>query len=62
MAVALARQPVALGIALMLLVAFAFAERRATEPIIPGWVFSSRLLNTTNLVSLTFSATLIGLT
>ena len=53
---------VVLGSALVLLVGFALAERRASEPIIPGWVFRSRLLNTTNLVSLTVGAMLVGLT
>jgi EmrB/QacA subfamily drug resistance transporter len=51
-----------LGSALLLLVGFALVERRASEPIIPGWVFRSRLLNTTNLVSLTVGAMLVGLT
>jgi len=53
---------VVLGSAALLLVAFALAERRASEPIIPGWVFKSRLLNTTNLISLTVGAMLVGLT
>jgi MFS family permease len=51
-----------LGGAVLLLVAFAFVERRASEPIIPGWVFRARLLNTTNLVSLSVGAMLVGLT
>ncbi|HEY5978813.1 MAG TPA: MDR family MFS transporter [Microlunatus sp.] len=51
-----------LGSALLLLVGFALAERRASEPIIPGWVFRSRLLNTTNLISLAVGAMLVGLT
>ena len=51
-----------LGGAVVLLVGFAFVERRAVEPIIPGWVFRSRLLNTTNLVSLAVGAMLVGLT
>ena len=53
---------VVLGGALLLLVGFALVERRASEPIIPGWVFRSRLLNTTNLVSLSVGAMLVGLT
>jgi EmrB/QacA subfamily drug resistance transporter len=53
---------VVLGSAVLLLVAFALAERRASEPIIPGWVFRSRLLNTTNLVSLAVGAMIVGLT
>lgn len=51
-----------LGGAVLLLVGFAVAERRASEPIIPGWIFRRRLLNTTNLVSLTVGAMLVGLT
>ncbi|MDN5804837.1 MAG: MFS transporter [Microlunatus sp.] len=51
-----------LGGAFVLLVGFAFAERRAAEPIIPGWVFRARLLNSTNLVSLAVGAMLVGLT
>lgn len=51
-----------LGGAALLLVAFAAVERRASEPIIPGWVFRSRLFNTTNLVSLTVGAMVVGLT
>ena len=43
-------------------VGFALAERRASEPIIPGWIFRARLLNTTNLVSLAVGAMLVGLT
>nr|WP_294692192.1 MDR family MFS transporter [uncultured Friedmanniella sp.] len=42
--------------------AFAQVERRAAEPIIPPWVFRSRLLNTTNLASLAVGVVLIGLT
>ena len=33
-----------LGRRRLLLVAFALVERRAAEPILPGWVFRSRLL------------------
>ena len=51
-----------LGSAVLLLTGFALVERRAREPIIPGWVFRSRLLNTTNLVSLSVGAMLVGLT
>lgn len=53
---------VTLGGAVVLLVAFALVERRASEPIIPGWVFRARLLNTTNLVGLAVGAMLVGLT
>ena len=37
-------------------------ERRAAEPILPGWVFRSRLLNSTNLAALAVGVMLIGLT
>ncbi len=45
-----------------LLVAFVLVERRAAEPILPFWVFSRRLLSTTNLLGFCVGATLIGLT
>ena len=62
MAVASPASVAVLGSAVLLLVGFALVERRASEPIIPGWVFRSRLLNTTNLVSLAVGAMLVGLT
>ncbi|MGN7798175.1 MDR family MFS transporter [Leifsonia sp. 22587] len=46
----------------LLLVAFVLVERRATEPVLPLWVFSRRLLVTTTLISLGVGAILIGLT
>lgn len=46
----------------VVLVFFGLVERRAAEPILPGRVFRSRLLNTTNVVSLAVGAMLIGLT
>jgi EmrB/QacA subfamily drug resistance transporter len=46
----------------VLLIAFVFAERRASEPILPLWVLSRRLLLTTTLVSLGVGAIIIGLT
>jgi EmrB/QacA subfamily drug resistance transporter len=46
----------------VLLVLFGLAERRAVEPILPGWVFRRRILNSTNLVSLTVGVMVIGLT
>ena len=49
-----------LGAALLLF--FALVERRAAEPILPGWVFRSRLLNSTNLAGLGVGVMLIGLT
>jgi len=51
-----------LGLGATLLVAFGFVERSAAEPIIPGWVFRRRRLNTTNLISLAIGVMLIGLT
>lgn len=44
------------------LVVFALVERRVSEPIMPSWVFGSRLLNTTNVTSLAIGVTLMGLT
>lgn len=46
----------------VLLVAFLLAERRASEPILPLWVFSRRLLLTTTLIGLATGALIIGLT
>ncbi|MGH1526013.1 MDR family MFS transporter [Leifsonia sp. L25] len=52
----------AFALGALLLVAFAFVERHAAEPVMPLWVFSRRLLVTTTLVSLGIGAILIGLT
>lgn len=52
---------IAFGLGSALLLAFVLAERRAAEPILPGWVFSRRLLLTTTLVSVGVGAILIGL-
>ena len=41
---------------------FGLVERRAAEPILPGWVFRSRLLNSTNVAALAIGVILIGLT
>ncbi|WP_232506528.1 MDR family MFS transporter [Microlunatus flavus] len=49
-----------LGVALV--VAFAFVERRAAEPILPTWIFRNRLLVSTSIASLAVGAVLIGLT
>jgi len=46
----------------LLLVAFGLVERRAAEPILPGWVFRSRLLSSTNVAALAIGVILIGLT
>jgi EmrB/QacA subfamily drug resistance transporter len=44
------------------LIAFVLVERRAAEPILPGWVFRSRLLDTTNVAAVVIGVMLIGLT
>ena len=44
------------------LVAFAFVERRAPEPVLPTLVFRRRLVVTTNLIALTLGAVLMGIT
>jgi EmrB/QacA subfamily drug resistance transporter len=49
------------GLSAALLVAFVLVERRAAEPVLPGWVFRNRLLNATNLASLAVGVMLIGL-
>ena len=46
----------------LLLGAFAFAERRAAEPVLPLWVLRRRLLATTTLLALGVGVILIGLT
>jgi EmrB/QacA subfamily drug resistance transporter len=51
-----------LTLGVSLLIIFGFVERRAAEPILPGWVFRSRLLNSTNLAALGVGVMLIGLT
>jgi MFS family permease len=53
---------VVLSVGAALLVAFAFVERRAAEPILPSWVLSRRLLFTTNLLGFCVGVVLIGLT
>jgi predicted MFS family arabinose efflux permease len=59
------RSPASLTVfagAVVLLVAFALAERRATEPVLPMWIFSRRLLATTTFLALGIGVMLIGLT
>jgi EmrB/QacA subfamily drug resistance transporter len=51
-----------LTVGVSLMIVFGFVERRAAEPILPGWVFHSRLLNSTNLAALAVGVMLIGLT
>jgi MFS family permease len=43
-------------------VAFALVERRASEPVLPLWVFSRRLIATTTMLALGVGVILIGLT
>jgi EmrB/QacA subfamily drug resistance transporter len=52
----------AFSLGAVLLFFFVLVERRATEPILPLWVFSRRLLLTTSLIGLGVGAALIGLT
>ncbi|MDZ4046016.1 MAG: MFS transporter, partial [Rhodoglobus sp.] len=52
----------AFGVGGALLVAFVLVERRASEPILPLWVFTRPLLLTTTIVSLGVGALIIGLT
>jgi EmrB/QacA subfamily drug resistance transporter len=47
---------------LLLLGAFVLVERRAVEPVVPGWAVSRRILATGNLVSFCIGAMLFGLT
>ncbi|UPK76005.1 MFS transporter [Nocardioidaceae bacterium SCSIO 66511] len=49
-------------VGLALLVACVFVERRASEPVLPPWVFTRRVLVGGNLASLLVGALLIGLT
>jgi len=49
------------GLSAVLLIAFTLVERRAAEPVLPGWIFRSRLLNATNLAALAVGVMLIGL-
>ncbi|MFB9315872.1 MDR family MFS transporter [Cryptosporangium minutisporangium] len=57
--------PAGLGIAtggLVLLVAFAFVERSAAEPVLPLWVFRRRLLVSSGVASAAIGAVVLGLT
>ncbi|YAL84706.1 MDR family MFS transporter [Dermacoccaceae bacterium W4C1] len=51
-----------LGLGVLLLVAVVPVERRAAEPIMPGWIFRNRLLVVTSLASILVGGILIGLT
>lgn len=49
------------GLGAVLLIAFAFVERRAEDPILAPWVFSSRIVMTTSVAALLVGVVLIGL-
>ena len=51
-----------LTVGVLLTLGFAVVERHASEPILAGWLFRSRLLNSTNLAALGVGVMLIGLT
>ncbi len=51
-----------IGAGVALLVAFGFVERRAAEPMLPGWIFRHRLINATVISSAAVGVILIGLT
>ncbi|WP_331714382.1 MDR family MFS transporter [Auraticoccus cholistanensis] len=51
-----------LGAGTVAALAFVLVERRAAEPVLPGWVFGRRVLNGAHLSSLAVGALLIGLT
>jgi multidrug resistance protein len=53
--------PVVLGAALLMLALFVRVERAAAHPILPLWVFSSRILQVTSGLSLLVGAMLLGL-
>ncbi len=50
------------GVGLVLLLVFVWVERRAIEPMLPGWALSRRILAAGNLVSFAVGALLFGLT
>ncbi|MDX6197712.1 MAG: hypothetical protein QOJ79_863 [Actinomycetota bacterium] len=49
------------AVGLSALVAFAFVERAAAEPVLPLWVFRRRILTAGNLIAVVVGAMLIGL-
>jgi len=51
-----------LTVGVLLIILFGVVERRAAEPILPSWLFHSRLLNSTYLAALGVGVLLIGLT
>ncbi len=52
---------VLLTVATAILIGFALVERRAAEPVLPGWIFRHRLISATNLAALAIGVMLIGL-
>jgi EmrB/QacA subfamily drug resistance transporter len=50
-----------LGLAIVLLTAFALVERRAAEPVLPLWVLGHRVLNSANSSALLIGVLMIGL-
>lgn len=48
------------GLAAAVLVGFVLIERQAEAPVLPGWLFQSRLLNTANTAGLAIGIILIG--
>lgn len=50
------------GIGIALLIGFAVVERRAADPVLAPWVFTSRVVITTSVVALFVGVVLIGLT
>ncbi|MDT2003772.1 MFS transporter [Rhodococcus opacus] len=57
--------PISLSIfaaGLVFLIVFVLVERRATEPVLPLWVFTRRVLAASSLVSLLVGAIVLGLT
>jgi EmrB/QacA subfamily drug resistance transporter len=50
-----------LGLGVLLLVVFAFAERRAVQPVLPLWVFQRRLLVVSGQLAIGVGAILLGL-
>ncbi|MDO9377965.1 MAG: MDR family MFS transporter [Nocardioidaceae bacterium] len=48
-------------LAVLALAAFVLVERRAAEPVLPGWIFTRRLLVGTNLANVGIGALVVGL-
>ncbi|MFT4220664.1 MAG: MFS transporter [Microbacterium sp.] len=51
---------VAFGGGILLLVLFVLVERAADDPVLPPWVFRSRIISTSSLVSLVVGVVMIG--